>query len=74
MVLKLMENMAALFNEIRSCFGKENCWGKINPKCLKPVVLLCRQHPEAMIVTEQMNVHKEECSFCLFSSIVLHAI
>jgi len=54
------ENVAALFHEIKHCAGKENCWGKKNPKCQRPVVLPCKQQPEIMIVTEQMNLPEKK--------------
>lgn len=55
----MVERVNALFYEIKHCAGKENCWGEKNQTCKKPVVLPCRQQPEVMIVTEQMNLPKE---------------
>jgi len=54
------ENPAVLFDEIKHCSGKKNCWGEKNPKCRKPVILPCKGQPDVMIVTEQMNLHKKE--------------
>jgi len=56
----VIERANALFDEIRHCVRKGNCWGEKNPTCRKPVVLPCRLQPEVMIVTEQMNLPKEE--------------
>jgi uracil-DNA glycosylase family 4 len=56
----MVESVNALFNEIKHCTGKENCWGEKNPTCRKPVILPCTRQPEVMIVTEQMNVHFHE--------------
>ncbi|MEM3565190.1 MAG: hypothetical protein QXR19_18320, partial [Candidatus Jordarchaeaceae archaeon] len=55
----MRESMVTLFDEIGRCVGEVSCWGGKNPKFRRPVVLPCKQKPDVMIVTEQMNVRKE---------------
>jgi len=44
-----------LCEEISSCHGKDDCWGVKNLIYKKPVVLPCKEKPDYMIITEQMN-------------------
>jgi len=56
----MRKDVVALFEEIKRCTGIDGCWGYKNPRCRKPVILPCKQHPKFMVISEQMNLREKE--------------